>query len=325
MWFKTLLFLSLFAVLYFVPYFIELSPVWFLVNQFFVGVFMILSALNIGHDAMHNAFSKNDKVNYAMGLIFNLSGSNSYVWKMMHDIHHRYPNIHGYDNDISHQNIIRMSPYEKKFWFHRYQHIYVFVIALFTSFDYVFYKDYANFYTRKIGNVELPKHKLREHIILFASKAIHFTVFLVLPFLYFQQSILLILAGWVLLHVAGGYLLYFIFTPAHLVNDVDFCSPGENANIDNSWSEHQMYTTCNYGSTPFMNFFFGGLNHQIEHHLFPGICHIHYPKISKIVRATAKEFDLPYWEFSSFRETLGKNLEFLYKMGHQPELKPSTS
>lgn len=313
---KVLLFFLIFIVLYCTPYFFQLPALIFLFVQILVGIFMILTALNVGHDAMHNAFSENNSLNYFLGLIFNLSGSNSYVWKLMHDIHHRYPNIHGYDNDISHQNIVRMSPHEKQYWFHKYQHIYVFFAALTTSLDYLFYKDFSNFYAKKIGNLEMPKHKFREHVILFLSKIIHFIIFLVLPILFFNENIWLILLGWLLLHFSGGFILFFIFTPAHLVNEVDFYNPEGKRNMETSWAEQQLLTTCNYGNTWMMNFFFGGLNYQIEHHLFPGICHIHYPKLSNIVKATANKYNLPYTEYKSYGETLQMNLQFLYKMGH---------
>ena len=65
--------------------------------------------------------------------------------------------------------------------------------------------------------------------------------------------------------------------------------------MDNSWAIHQLYTTTNFANNSrLFSWYVGGLNFQVEHHLFPGVCHVHYRKISKIVRDTAKEFNLPY-------------------------------
>lgn len=315
---KTVSLITLFIVFYILPYTIILPIEAYWLTQVFTGFFLILSALNIGHDAMHNAYSAKKKVNYWLGLIFNLSGTNAYIWNIMHNMHHKYPNIDGFDNDISHQNIVRMSPYLKHYWFHRYQHIYVFVAALFTTLDFLCYKDFSNFLSESIGNIKMPKHPIKEVIVLIFSKIVHFYLFLIQPILFLNYPIYIVITGFLLLHFVSGFILYFIFTPAHLTIDAQFNQPNINMTIiPESWTVHQLYTTCNYGNSFWTDLLFGGLNNQIEHHLFPAICHTHYPKLASIVESTAIEYNYPYIKYKTFLETIKMNLRYLYKIGNE--------
>jgi linoleoyl-CoA desaturase len=88
--------------------------------------------------------------------------------------------------------------------------------------------------------------------------------------------------------------------------------------MEDSWAVHQLLNTTNFSpGSKVTAWFIGGLNYQIEHHLFPQICHIHYPKISAIVAETAREYNLPYnvqktfihaiWEHGRMLKVLGKS------------------
>ena len=89
--------------------------------------------------------------------------------------------------------------------------------------------------------------------------------------------------------------------------------------MKNTWAIHQLYTTANFSPKNILvNWYVGGLNFQIEHHIFPHISHVHYRKIASIIKSTAKEFNLPYNEFKTVRSALLSHFKFLKKMGINP-------
>ena len=97
--------------------------------------------------------------------------------------------------------------------------------------------------------------------------------------------------------------------------------PDSKGNIKNTWAIHQLKTTVNFAcNNKLVNWFTGGLNHQVEHHVFPNISHIHYNKIAEIVKNTAKEFNLPYNEFKTTKDAIIAHFKYLRLMGVKPAL-----
>lgn len=124
--------------------------------------------------------------------------------------------------------------------------------------------------------------------------------------------------GFLVMHLAEGLVMGLVFQLAHVVEGTDFPVPDEEGNVEEAWAEHQMRTTANFAPKSAMAaFFLGGLNRQIEHHLFPKVCHIHYPAIAAIVRQTAKEFNLPYIESPTFSSALLSHYRILRKFGKE--------
>jgi linoleoyl-CoA desaturase len=81
---------------------------------------------------------------------------------------------------------------------------------------------------------------------------------------------------------------------------------------------HQLQTTSNFaGKNRILSWYIGGLDYQIEHHLFPSISHIHYHSISPIVKETAREFGLDYNAKTDFLNALGSHIRMLRNMGTQ--------
>ncbi|MEM9868828.1 MAG: fatty acid desaturase, partial [Bacteroidota bacterium] len=118
-----------------------------------------------------------------------------------------------------------------------------------------------------------------------------------------------------------GVILSVIFQLAHIVEDADTPLPDETGSMKNTWAIHQLFTTVNFGTrNRIMNWFTGGLNHQVEHHIFPNISHIHYTKIAKIVKQTAKEFNLPYHEYKTTRKAIISHFKHLKELGKNPAL-----
>ena len=128
-----------------------------------------------------------------------------------------------------------------------------------------------------------------------------------------------ILIGFFVMHYTAGLILSTVFQMAHIMENAQMPLPSKEGDMRNTWAIHQLYTTVNFSPTNrLVNWFTGGLNHQVEHHIFPYISHIHYSKIAVIVRETAKEFNLPYNEFKSTRQALKSHYYFLKSLGKKP-------
>jgi linoleoyl-CoA desaturase len=117
------------------------------------------------------------------------------------------------------------------------------------------------------------------------------------------------------MHLVAGFILSMIFQPAHVVKETTFPMPNLENEIENSWAVHELLTTANFArKNAVLNWYAGGLNFQVEHHLFPTICHIHYEALAPIVKETAEEFGLPYNEFETFSEAIKSHYDMLKRL-----------
>lgn len=298
----------------------SLNVMWFL--SFLMGIGMAGIGFSISHDALHGAYSSNNKVNTALGYTFDLMGANGYVWKITHNIiHHTYTNIHGHDEDLEVAAFIRLSPHSEYKMVHRVQHILAFFAYSFATLFWVFIKDYQNFFKSNIGPYDNKNHPVSEWIILFVTKAFYYFIMLVVPMLLLDIAWYHLVIGFVTLHFTAGIILGIIFQLAHVVEETDHPTPNEENMIDEHWMIHEMVTTNNFArDNKALCWFVGGLNFQIEHHLFPKVCSIHYPAISHIVEETAQEFGIPYNQHETFSQAVASHYRTLKKFG-DPEFK----
>lgn len=282
-----------------------------------IGFFTAFIGLNISHDAVHGALSENKMVNKILGYSFNIIGANSYVWNITHNIvHHTYTNIEGHDEDLRSISLLRMSPHQKFKKIHRQQYWYAFFFYSLASLMWVFIKDYKKFFQKEIGNYDNKTHPVKEYVILFFSKVVHYMLFIIIPFIFIQALWWQILLGFLLMHFVQGITMAVVFMLAHVVEETDFPLPGDTGNVQNTWAVHQLYTTADFArNNSLINFFCGGLNFQIEHHLYPRICHVHYKQISSIVKETASQFNLRYNENATFGGAIGSHIRFLKTLG----------
>jgi len=264
------------------------------------GLFHVLIAFNISHDAAHGALFNSPKLNYLFSYSFNFIGVNRYIWEIKHNIsHHSFTNIPGYDMDIEQVKIARLVSHIKLRKIYRYQHIYIPLLYPFTSLYMIFIKDFQMFATRHYGNVHYYNHPRKEYLILFVSKIFYLTYALIIPLIFIKLVWWKILFGFILMHFVVGTFLSMILFPVHALDDSPFPEPDENGKINNSWAVHQVETTTNFGPDNFFLFWLsGGLNTHIVHHIFPSICHIHYFKLTKIIRETALKHDIIFRENS---------------------------
>lgn len=319
MWFKTIFFMAGMLAIY----------LTILLGGFHAGINLVLCALlgmfgafvgfNVCHDAIHKAYSSNARVNQVFSFVFNLIGASPYVWNICHNIvHHTYTNIAGHDEDIDvAPGLIRFSEAETVNKVQSYQHYYAFVLYSFAMLSWVFRKDYKKFFQKKIGE-HVANHPKIEYFKLFFYKAIYYFLFIGLPLLVMDITWWQFLTGFLVMQFAQGLVLGLVFQLAHVVEGTSFPFPNEEGNIEEAWAVHQLQTTANFGvDCKVTSFLCGGLNRQVEHHLFPKICHIHYPAIGAIVKQTAAEFNLEYIESSSFGTALVSHYKTLRRLGKE--------
>ncbi len=310
------------------PYFLILSldlPNWVnLLLTMVMGVGMAGVGMNVMHDGNHGSYSSKKWVNKIMGSSIYILAGNVYNWQVQHNVlHHTYTNIHNHDEDLEAGNILRFSKHAKWKRFHRFQHYYSLFLYGLLTFNWALVADFKQMYRytrRKLSYGKFPKPAMNWSILVI-TKMIYLTIWIVIPMLFLNIAWWKILLGFFVMHYVAGLILSVVFQLAHVVDEAETPLPEEDGSMKNSWAIHQLFTTVNFGTrNRLVNWFTGGLNHQVEHHIFPNISHIHYTKISKIVKQTAKEFNLPYNEYKTTRKAIISHFRHLRELGKNPAL-----
>lgn len=287
-----------------------------------MGFAMAGIGMSIMHDANHGAYSSSSKTNYWLGHTLNLLGASAFNWKMQHNfLHHTYTNIVQLDDDIADKLFFRFSPHTKVKWYHRFQFLYAFLFYGILTLYWVTLKDFVQFrkYAQDKVNTNSTNQNRFVFLKIFLSKLIYFTVFLVVPVYIFGLQPSHVVLGFLLMHFIGGIILTVIFQLAHTVERTSYPLPNNDKVIENVWAIHQLNTTVNFSrKNKFLSWYLGGLNYQVEHHLFPSICHVHYPAISEIVKSTCGEFKVPYLENETFLQALISHIKALKRFGQLP-------
>lgn len=318
---KTIALLVLYLGSYVAILTLSVNPWWLLPFAVLMGVGKAGIGMSVMHDALHGSYSRNRTVNQWIGYVTYFIGANPFVWKIQHNVlHHTYTNIHGLDEDIRTKLVIRLSKHAPLQWINRYQHLYVLFLYGFNTLFFIISDLLKLLNYHRNGMIKNQKSNLGTELVkLIVTKILYifFTVALpimVTPLLWWQ-----VLIGILAMHFTAGYILTLVFQMAHIVEEVEQPLLNQEGNIENAWAIHQLETTANFArNNRLLNWYVGGLNFQIEHHLFPNICHIHYEHISPIVEQTAKEFNLPYHEKTRFRDALSSHFRMMKNLGAVP-------
>ncbi len=307
-------------VLYLVLLLSDLHAVAGILLSGLLGFTLASIGFNVMHDACHGSYSSRKWVNDLLGLTLNMLGGNAFIWKFKHNIiHHTYTNVDGLDDDIAKSPVMRQCATQKWAPAHRFQHIYVILVYALSSFLWVFMMDFAKYFTQRVFVTPLQRMSRKEHAIFWLSKVLYLVFYIFIPVYFVGWQAWAI--GFASMHVALGFTLAIIFQLAHVVEHAEFESAGiEPKLIENEWAVHQVKTTCNFAPRhQLISWFVGGLNYQIEHHLFARISHIHYPHISGIVRETCEKHDLPYNSFPTMSEAIASHFRMMKALGRKPE------
>jgi linoleoyl-CoA desaturase len=280
-----------------------------------LGLFTAGIGFNIMHDGNHGSFSKSKNLNAVAGFTLNVLGGNDFMWKVKHNVmHHTFTNVDGADDDINVEPMMRMCSSQPKYWFHRFQHIYGAVLYSLLYVLWIFVLDYKKYFTKQVAGMPITNMKPLDHVLFWGGKICNLILFLVIP-IYFV-GVVDTLIGFAVFGLITGLLISLIFQLAHAVEHTQFPEVSDENKIENEWAIHQVQTTANFATkNRIVTWFCGGLNFQIEHHLFPKISHIHYPQISKIVKQTCADFNLNYIEFPRMSTAIVSHFKFLKEMG----------
>jgi linoleoyl-CoA desaturase len=275
------------------------------------------------HDANHGGYSNNPKVNKLLSLSAEFLGVSGFRWRTKHNVwHHTYTNIAGLDDDVETYGTMRLSPHEPWKPLYQAQHWYFPLIYSFIAFDFII-RDFMMIFTGKSDDCHVyPKMNRSDKLVFWGGKAFFFTTMLFVPLLVFPWWQVLI--GFILIILTVGLLTGLVFQLAHIMEAADFPEPvGDPLHIANEWAVHEVETTVNFAPrNRVLNWYIGGLNYQIEHHLLPHICHLNYPALAPIVERTCAEYDIAYHSHATWREAFASHWRALKEMGRKPLPQP---
>jgi linoleoyl-CoA desaturase len=316
MYLKTAIILLAFVGLYSALVFVSLTWWQALLLATLLGLSMAAIGFNIEHDGAHQAYSNYSWINRLMAMTLDLLGASSYVWHWKHDVvHHTYVNVTGHDADIELGIVGRLTPHQRLLRFHRWQHFYLWPLYGLNVIKWQLYDDFRDVILGRIGPHRMPRPKSWGWVRFVGAKVLFFSMAFVVPIMWHRSwSVLLFYSVTV---ITAGVVVSVVFQLAHCVEEAEFPIPRKDSSLlENAWAIHQVETTVNFSrSSRLQSWLLGGLNFQVEHHLFPRLCHVNYPLISKLVEETCREYGVAYREHSSFRVGLASHFRWLRRMG----------
>lgn len=311
LYFKAALLITTFLAVY--VHLVFFTPAWWVAfpECFILGGLTAAIGFNVMHDGMHGSFSRRKWVNHFAGLTLNFLGANNFMWATKHNIiHHTYTNVAGIDDDIEARPLLRLCETQKYYKIHRFQHWYFWAAYSLLYIWWVFVTDYKKYFSGRIGSTPLRKMSLGDHISFWSFKAIHALLFVVLPI--YTWGVMNWLFGFLAFALFAGFVLSIVFQLAHTVEHTHFPQAHDGEMMEDEWAIHQLKTTANFATNNrLISWLVGGLNFQIEHHLFPRISHVHYPAISRIIRNACREFNIPYIEYPKMRMAVASHVRHL--------------
>ncbi len=313
LFFKAIVLLGSFLLIYLALVFGDFHYVFKILLCVIFGFNLAAIGFNIMHDAGHNSFSENKQINTLLSYTLNMLGGNIYFWKIKHNIaHHTYTNIEGEDHDIE-IKFMRIHHDQEKRAHHKYQKYYFPFLYGISYLAWIFYQDYEKYFNQRMNSSgDKFVFPLKEKVIFWLTKIIHFIMFIIIPIVY--VGVVPSLIGILIISLVCGFTLATVFQLAHVVTITDFKSPTENK-IEEEWMVHQIQSTSNFATkNRFLTWFLGGLNHQVEHHLFPKISHIHYPALNRIVKETCEEFKITYNEYKTMQEAFLSHVKVIERL-----------
>ena len=309
--------LSLGYILVYVHLVFFTPNVWIAIPECILfGCLTAAIGFNVMHDGAHGSFSKSKILNKMAGSSLNFLGASAIMWNMKHNIiHHTYTNIDGVDDDIEARPWLRFATTQKKMKMHKFQHYYFWFLYTLLHLLWIFLTDYKKYFSGKIGEMPIRKMTVQEHISFWVAKVGYLFMFVVLPIMLLGFGTWII--GFLIITMVTGFVISIVFQLAHTVEHTEFPMPDVLTNkIENDWAIHQINTTANFATNnKLISWLVGGLNFQIEHHLFPRISHVHYPAISKIIKRTCAEYGINYVEYPKMRTAIYSHVMYLKRLG----------
>lgn len=273
--------------------------------------------MSVMHDAVHGAYTKDPFLNILLQVPIIAIGVEPKIWRIEHNVlHHTYPNVDGIDQDIHPRYIFRFTAQQPRRWYHAYQHLYATVFYGFLIIEWLTVKDLLKVWRyRRQGFFKTHREAASLMVVIVLKKLLFYMVFLVVPIKVLPFDVWLVVSMFLTMLVVAGIVMTIVFQLAHVVSQCDSESDA-SALSAKSWYRQQLQTTCNFAHhNKLLSYLIGGLNFQVEHHLFPHVCHVHYPALAPIVKQTAEEFGLPYHYEHTFRDAVKAHYSHLKELG----------
>lgn len=282
-----------------------------------LGMLKIFVALNVAHDAAHGAFFRSKALNDWLLFAFDALGANGYMWKLRHvHSHHAYANIPNHDADIKQSSLVRIFPNAPLRYLHRFQHVYMPVLYGFYSMHWLLFRDVKDFIDTPPNSRQIKKHHTIELIRLIMGKLIYFTMMIAIPYQLLAFEFYQVILGFVITQITASYTVAIALASAHVGHGAEFPEPDNSNLMPHSYLMHQIITTTDFATRSLLvTHLYGGFNHHVIHHLFPQICHIHYPSLTKILKNTCSEYNIPYKENKTLYDAIIAHYQLLKERG----------
>ncbi len=318
LFFKAFFMLGSLFTLWAVLVFMQPLALWLNIVLLMVfGTFMAFIGFNVMHDSCHGAFSNNSVVNDVFGYSMNLLGAECRFWKVKHNVlHHTFTNIDGVDDDIFKPPFLRMSPNQPYRKIQKYQAWYMILLYSISVLFWVYWMDFAKYFTNKVHTTDLPKKKLVDHVSFWGTKLFHIGFYIIVPGLVLGFKTAFV--GYFIAMLTLGVVISIVFQLAHVVEGAAYADAQATGviEVDEDWAIYQMQSTFDFcPDNAFLTWSLGGLNYQVEHHLFPKVSHVHYPAIRKIVKEVALKYGVQHNEFSSFWSAVKSHFGMMHHLG----------
>ncbi len=282
-----------------------------------LGMNHVFLAMNVGHDGLHGTFYRKKMHMAIFKIPFILVGTSPYLWRITHNqSHHHNTNVNDHDFDIITQGtpVVRWTEKMALTSFSKYQHIYAPFLYCCSTLWWLFSRDFKLMRKPEIAKIEHPDTGYNEYRVMLWQKIFHVGIFLLIPIL-LGKGILLTILSFVLIHAVQSFIMAHTLLVAHIVEKTQVFEPAEKK-MDHSWAAHQLYTTANFGTKSKLLFFLlGGLNFQVEHHLFPHVSHVYYFKMASILKKHTERVGLPYHEYERVSDAIRSHYKILWRLG----------
>lgn len=318
---KTAIIVTLAGYLHFLPYFVQMGLLMYVLLSILKGFVMALSGFNIGHDSIHGSYSEHQWINELLGFSFDASGVSSWYWYEKHNIDHHGKTNTGEDDDLNADKWLRLAPWQVWLKIHKHQHKYALLLYGLEHLHWALWNDFKKYFTHKVGDRKITrKMTTKDHIIFWMGKLIFIVKSIVLPIV--LLGTLKGLVGFFVMEYVTGITISVVFQLAHVQNKSQFFVPDPvTGNINEEWAIEQVKTTADFAtSNKLITWLLGGLNFQTIHHLFPRISHVHYKEIQEIVIETCIEFQLEYNHYEKMSTAIVDHFSYLKENGKEPKL-----
>lgn len=302
------------VALYVFLIFFSPPTLWAVLMCSLLGLNLAVIGFNVMHEGGHQTFSRHQWLNTIAAYFLNVLGGNAHFWKVKHNVnHHTYTNIDGLDGDIDVRPLMRLHEKQQRFWFHRFQHFYWVLLYGVSYMAWVFYSDFRKYFSAKSSET-VYRLKIKEHVIFWLTKVMYVTLYIGLPVL--MLGWLNTLIGFAIITFVCGLVTSVVFQLAHVVECTSAPIEDQSGAITQEWAVHQLNVTSNFATRNKVFFWLlGGLNFQVEHHLFPRVSHVHYPAISRFVKESCRKYNVVYHEHSTMMQAFISHIIHLKKLG----------